>query len=41
MRGYATEQALQGTRAPKSDGYLTAMHARIVDARADRCRRSA
>ena len=32
MRGYATEQALQGTRAPKIDGYLTAMHARIVDA---------
>jgi plastocyanin len=33
MRGYATEQALQGTRAPRRFGYLTAMHARIVDAR--------
>src|SRR5262245_33134000 len=32
MLGYATEQALQGTRAPKRFGYLTAMHARIVDA---------
>ena len=32
MRGYATEQALQSTRAPKRFGYLTAMHARIVDA---------
>ena len=32
MRGYATEQALQDTRAPRMFGYLTAMHARIVDA---------
>src|SRR5918999_866289 len=32
MRGYATEQALQDTRAPRMRGYLTAMHARIVDA---------
>jgi len=32
MRAYATEQALEGVRAPKSGGYLTAMHARIVDA---------
>jgi plastocyanin len=32
MRGYATEQALEWTRAPKRDGYLTAMYARIVDA---------
>jgi plastocyanin len=32
MRAYATEQALQWTRAPKTGGYLTAMHARIVDA---------
>jgi plastocyanin len=32
MRGYATEQALERTRAPKRFGYLTAMHARIVDA---------
>ena len=32
MRAYATEQALQDTRAPKLTGYLTAMYARIVDA---------
>jgi plastocyanin len=32
MGGYATEQALQSTRAPRRFGYLTAMHARIVDA---------
>src|ERR671914_59181 len=32
MRGYATEQALENTRAPRMSGYLTAMHARIVDA---------
>jgi plastocyanin len=32
MRAYATEQALESTRAPKQFGYLTAMHARIVDA---------
>ena len=32
MRGYATEQALEYTRAPRIDGYLTAMYARIVDA---------
>ena len=32
VRGYATEQALEDTRAPKLDGYLTAMYARIVDA---------
>jgi plastocyanin len=32
MRGYATEQALEWTRAPKVNGYLTAMYARIVDA---------
>ena len=32
MNGYATEQALQYTRSPKRFGYLTAMHARIVDA---------
>ena len=32
MRGYATEQALQDTRAPRMTGYLTAMYARIVDA---------
>lgn len=32
MRGYATEQALEWTRAPKRSGYLTAMYARIVDA---------
>ena len=32
MRGYATEQALEDTRAPRMFGYLTAMHARIVDA---------
>src|SRR5918999_6437229 len=32
MRGYATEQALQDARAPRMSGYLTAMHARIVDA---------
>jgi plastocyanin len=35
MRAYATEQALQSTRAPKRFGYLTAMHARIVDAAGD------
>jgi plastocyanin len=32
MRAYATEQALQDTRAPRMSGYLTAMYARIVDA---------
>jgi plastocyanin len=32
MRGYATEQALESVRAPRMFGYLTAMHARIVDA---------
>ncbi len=32
MRAYATEQALEWTRAPKSGGYLTSMYARIVDA---------
>jgi plastocyanin len=32
MGAYATEQALQSTRAPRRFGYLTAMHARIVDA---------
>ncbi len=32
MGAYATEQALEYTRAPRRFGYLTAMHARIVDA---------
>jgi plastocyanin len=32
MRAYASEQALESTRAPRRFGYLTAMHARIVDA---------
>jgi plastocyanin len=32
MRAYATEQALQYTRAPHMTGYLTAIYARIVDA---------
>jgi plastocyanin len=32
MASYETEQALEDARAPKRFGYLTAMHARIVDA---------
>ena len=32
MRAYTTQQALEWTRAPKVNGYLTGMYARIVDA---------
>src|SRR5262245_15954356 len=32
MGGYGTGQSLPSTRAPRRFGYLTAMHARIVDA---------
>ena len=33
LRGYATEQDLQRTPTPRRDGFVTAMHARLVDSK--------
>jgi hypothetical protein len=39
LGAYATEKGRNDAPAPRRDGYVTAMHARLVDARAGRCRR--